>query len=319
MSNENRDLTKVHSVERMILVDTFCRDIGIEKCYADEGAKMRLSTLSVNRPGLLLAGFTDYFEGKRIQVLGNAEVYFLENLGETTRRSAYERLFSNKVPCVIFAHGHEVTPDILDIAEHYHVPVMKSKKTTSDLINDIVNYLNDFLAPDCSIHGVLMEISGVGVLITGHSGLGKSETALELVHRGHRLVADDAVIAKRVKNSIIGTSAENIKFFMEVRGIGIIDVRSMFGVGSVINDQEIQLVVELEKWEENKAYERLRQREEYMNIMGIDIPKVTLPVMAGRNLAIVVEVAARSYRLKGLGYDPYEELVKNIQRGNKNN
>ena len=157
-----------------------------------------------------------------------------------------------------------------------------------------------------------MEISGVGVLITGHSGLGKSETALELVHRGHRLVADDAVIAKRIKNEIIGTSAENIKFFMEVRGIGIIDVRSMFGVGSVINEKEIELVVELEKWTEESAFDRIGIDQRVMNILGIDIPLMKIPVMAGRNLAIVVEVAARNFRLKRLGYDALEELIKNI-------
>ena len=316
MSNDNRDLTRVNDVKREISVKEFCDDLGLEICCAKEDGKMLLSTVSVNRPGLLLADFTDYFEGKRIQVLGNAEIYYLAKVGEEERTAAYKRLFSKHVPCVILTQGHVANDEMLAMASEYDVPLLRSTKTTSDLVNEVMNYLNDFLAPDCSSHGVLMEIAGVGVLITGHSGLGKSETALELVHRGHRLVADDAVIAKRVKNSIIGTSAKNIRFFMEVRGIGIIDVRSMFGVGSVINDKEIQLVVELEKWDDSKAYERVGMEDRYMNILGVNIPKYTIPVMAGRNLAIVVEVAARNYSLKKLGYDPYAELIKNIKGGN---
>lgn len=314
MSNDNRDLKTIKEVRKVIDASLFCKEMELDSCYIGEGAKITLSTVSVNRPGLLLAGFNDYFEGKRIQVLGNAEVYFLENCSKEERINALIRLFEKKVPCVIYAHGHTPDEEVVEIARKYNVPLMKSKRSTSDLVNDIVNYLNELLAPDCSVHGVLMEISGVGVLITGHSGLGKSETALELVHRGHRLVADDAVIARRVKNNIIGTSAENIKFFMEVRGIGIIDVRSMFGVGSVINEQEIELVVELEKWSEELECDRIGLNNKSMNILGINIPKLTLPVMPGRNLAIVVEVAARNFRLKKLGYDALDELIKNIKK-----
>ncbi len=312
MSNDHRDFKTIKRIEKSVALDTFAKELNLKKRYGEGDAEIKLSTVSVNRPGLLLAGFSDYFEGKRIQVLGNAEFYFLANIDVNEKKEALRRLYSNNVPCVIYSNGREPTEISLALAKEYNVPVLISDTSTSDLINDLVNYLNDALAPDCSVHGVLMEISGVGVLITGHSGLGKSETALELVHRGHRLVADDAVIAKRIKNEIIGTSAENIKFFMEVRGIGIIDVRSMFGVGSVINEKEIELVVELEKWTEESAFDRIGIDQRVMNILGIDIPLMKIPVMAGRNLAIVVEVAARNFRLKRLGYDAFEELIKNI-------
>ena len=207
---------------------------------------------------------------------------------------------------------------MLEIASKYDIPIFKSNKLTSQLVNDLVTYLNRKLAPFTTIHGVLLEVSGIGVLITGHSGMGKSETAMELIHRGHRLIADDNVIAKRIQDEIIGTSPDNIMHFMEIRGVGIIDVRSMFGVGSVLREKSIDLVIELQAWEKDIEYDRLGIVSQFEDILGLEIPKLTMPVMPGRNLAIVVEVAARNERLKKLGFNAVEQLLSNVNFGEEN-
>ena len=212
----------------------------------------------------------------------------------------------------------EPLEEVLEIASKYDIPIFKSNKLTSQLVNDLVTYLNRKLAPFTTIHGVLLEVSGIGVLITGHSGMGKSETAMELIHRGHRLIADDNVIAKRIQDEIIGTSPDNIMHFMEIRGVGIIDVRSMFGVGSVLREKSIDLVIELQAWEKDIEYDRLGIVSQFEDILGLEIPKLTMPVMPGRNLAIVVEVAARNERLKKLGFNAVEQLLSNVNFGEEN-
>ncbi len=208
--------------------------------------------------------------------------------------------------------------EMLEIARKYNVPLFQSNKLTSQLVNDLVTYLNRKLALSTTIHGVLIEVSGIGVLITGHSGMGKSETAMELIHRGHRLIADDNVIAKRIQDEIIGTSPDTIRHFMEIRGVGIIDVRSMFGVASVLKEKNIDLVIELQVWEKDIEYDRLGLDTKYEDILGIKIPKLSMPVMPGRNLAIVVEVAARNERLKKLGFNAVEQLLSNIKFDKEN-
>ncbi len=276
---------------------------------------MLLTTVNVNRPGLLLAGFEDYFGEKRIQVMGNAEYYYLQSCTKEERYDKLESLFERKIPCIILSKNIEPFEELIEISQKYDVPLFKSNKLTSQLVNDLVTYLNRKLAPFTTIHGVLLEVSGIGVLITGHSGMGKSETAMELIHRGHRLIADDNVIAKRIQDEIIGTSPDKIMHFMEIRGVGIIDVRSMFGVGSVLREKSIDLVIELQAWGKNIEYDRLDNNNKHEEILGLKIPKLTMPVMPGRNLAIVVEVAARNERLKKLGFNAVDQLLSNVNFG----
>ena len=299
----------------IISIQNFAKDCGVDLVQGNKSGEMFLTTVNVNRPGLLLAGFEDYFGEKRIQVMGNAEYYYLHSCTKEERYKKLESLFERKIPCVILSKSIEPFEELKEISEKYDVPVFKSNKHTSQLVNDLVTYLNRKLAPFETIHGVLLEVSGIGVLITGHSGMGKSETAMELIHRGHRLIADDNVIAKRIQDEIIGTAPDSIMHYMEIRGVGIIDVRSMFGVGSVLREKRIDLVIELQAWGENIEYDRLGVSSQFEVILGLEIPKLTMPVMPGRNLAIVVEVAARNERLKKLGYNAVDQLLANIDFG----
>ena len=293
----------------IVSLTDFAKDCGVDLVQGNKSGEMFLTTVNINRPGLLLAGFEDYFGEKRIQVMGNAEYYYLLSCTKEDRYKKIESLFERKIPCIILSTNIEPLEEVLEIASKYDIPIFKSNKLTSQLVNDLVTYLNRKLAPFTTIHGVLLEVSGIGVLITGHSGMGKSETAMELIHRGHRLIADDNVIAKRIQDEIIGTSPDNIMHFMEIRGVGIIDVRSMFGVGSVLREKSIDLVIELQAWEKDIEYDRLGIVSQFEDILGLEIPKLTMPVMPGRNLAIVVEVAARNERLKKLGFNAVEQLL----------
>lgn len=300
---------------KSVNLQAFADDCSVDLIQGNKSGEMLLTTVNVNRPGLLLAGFEDYFGDKRIQVMGNAEYYYLASCSKQDRYNKLEALFSRKIPCVILSTRIEPFEEMLEISQKYDVPMFKSRKLTSALVNDLMTYLNKVLAPFATIHGVLIEVSGIGVLITGNSGMGKSETAMELIHRGHRLIADDNVIAKRIQDEIIGTAPDNIMHFMEIRGVGIIDVRSMFGVGSVLKEKSIDLVIELQPWSNNIDYDRLGTNKKCDNILGIDIPKLTMPVMPGRNLAIVVEVAARNERLKKLGFNAMDQLLANVNFG----
>ncbi len=302
----------------IISLADFAKDCGVDLVQGNKSGEMFLTTVNINRPGLLLAGFEDYFGEKRIQVMGNAEYYYLLSCTKEDRYKKIESLFERKIPCIILSTNIEPLEEVLEIASKYDIPIFKSNKLTSQLVNDLVTYLNRKLAPFTTIHGVLLEVSGIGVLITGHSGMGKSETAMELIHRGHRLIADDNVIAKRIQDEIIGTSPDNIMHFMEIRGVGIIDVRSMFGVGSVLREKSIDLVIELQAWEKDIEYDRLGIVSQFEDILGLEIPKLTMPVMPGRNLAIVVEVAARNERLKKLGFNAVEQLLSNVNFGEEN-
>ncbi len=299
----------------LVQVDSFIANCGVELVQGELTHEMFLTTVNVNRPGLLLAGFEDYFGESRVQVMGNAEYYYLASCSKEERYSKLDTLFRRKIPCVILSKNVEPFEEMLEISKKYNVPLFKSNKLTSQLVNDIVTYLNRKLALSTAVHGVLIEVSGIGVLITGHSGMGKSETAMELIHRGHRLIADDNVVAKRIQDEIIGTSPDTIRHFMEIRGVGIIDVRSMFGVGSVLKEKSIDLVIELQVWRSDIEYDRLGLDSKFEEILGVKIPKLTMPVMPGRNLAIVVEVAARNERLKKLGFNAVEQLLSNVNFG----
>ena len=295
--------------QETILLDNFCSDLGLEIVFAGRG-RVTLSSYSVSRPGLQLAGYFKYFDSSRILIFGNSEYEFLRDLPPDVRRERVKMLFSYKdIPCLILSRDLPVLQEIIEEARQTGCPILRTDKVTTALMNDLFFYLNEKLAPSVTMHGVLMDISGVGILLTGHSGVGKSETATELIKRGHRLVADDSVIIKKVADSLIGTSPEMIRYFMELRGIGIINIKNMYGSGSILNEKEIELVMELENWEEGKEYDRLGEGTLYEEILGVKVMKHVIPVKPGRNLSIIIEVAARNFRLKSMGYDAAQELI----------
>ncbi len=291
-----------------VKLESFAKKLGLKIFYDGEREEIPFNTFSVNRPGLLLAGFKEFFSENRVQVFGNLEMDYIEGMCEAKRREIMKTFFSFEIPCLILARGYTPTPEMEQFAREYKRPILLAEDVTSNVINDVIMYLNDLLAENTVMHGVLMDVHGVGVLITGKSGMGKSETALELIKRGQRLVADDAVIVKNVRNTLVGTAPEAIRFLLEVRGIGIVDIRSMYGVGAVAREVEVELVMELENWEDKKSYRRVTTEEDYEEILGKKVPKIVVPVKAGRNIAVIVEVAARNFRVKEEGLDIVSEL-----------
>lgn len=267
----------------------------------------------VNRPGLQLMGFYEYFNAERIQVCGNMEFAYMGSINEDVRRQRLDALFATKIPLFVVSRGHELYPEMLEIAEKYQVPVVRTETSTGEFIAALIAFLNLKLAPRITRHGVLIEVYGEGVLIVGESGVGKSETAIELVKRGHRLVADDAVEIKRVSNiSLVGSSPDNIRHFLELRGIGIINTRRLFGIGAVKVSEKINMIIELEMWDSEKVYDRMGVDNEYVSILGVKVPSLTIPVKPGRNLAMIIEVAAMNNRQKRMGYNAAEELLHNL-------
>lgn len=270
------------------------------------------STVNINRPGLQLAGFWEHFVKERIQIFGELEFSYLKTLDSSRRMTALETLFSFDIPCVIVSTQLEPPQEMLLCAQKYSRPLFRSQYNTTGISNEVAMFLNELLAPSETLHGVLMDLYGVGVMIMGQSGIGKSETALELIQQGHRLVADDAVLIRQINDRLVGTSPDIIRYFMEVRGIGIVDVRQMFGVGAVKRSKVIDLVVFLELWDDLKSYDRLGNTPETYEIMGMKMPKITIPVKPGRNTAVIMEIAARNYRLKTMGYNAVDELNKRL-------
>ena len=268
----------------------------------------------INRPALQLTGFFEHFDSERVQIIGYVEYTFLEKMtDEVKKKKIYETLLSYKIPCLIFCRNLPPEAMLLEMAEKANIPVFQTEKKTSEFTAEIIRWLNVELAPCISIHGVLVDVYGVGVLIMGESGIGKSEAALELIRRGHRLVSDDVVEIKRVsKKSLIGTSPEVTRFFIELRGIGIIDVKNLYGVESVKMEQEINLVIQLEDWNKDADYDRLGLEEKYVEYLGNKVAAHTLPIRPGRNLAIIVEAAAINHRQKKMGYNAAEELYKRV-------
>lgn len=268
----------------------------------------------INRPALQLAGFFDHFDSERVQVLGNVENAYIETIDEETKKKTYDRLLSYKVPCVLYARGIKPDEDMLSYCLHYGVPCLGTERSTTYLTAEIIRWLNVKLAPVISIHGVLVDVYGEGVLITGDSGIGKSEAALELVKRGHRLVSDDVVEIRKVsQQTLVGTAPDITKHFIELRGIGIIDVKALFGVLSVKDTQSIDLVIQLEDWVQNKDYDRLGLEDNYIEYLGNKVVCHVLPVRPGRNLAIIVETAAVNHRQKMMGYNAAQELYNRVQ------
>ena len=272
-----------------------------------------ISNSHVNRLGLPLVGFYDHFEKTRIQLIGNAEHLYLSKMSEEERYACVEALMQHEPAAVIFTSDLEVPDYVKELAEKCKVPVLKSKTSTSEFLAALIASLNVSLAPRITRHGVLVDVYGEGVLLLGNSGIGKSEAAIELVKRGHRLVADDAVEIKRVSSkTLVGEAPEIIRHYVELRGIGIVDVRRLFGMGSVGMTAKIDLVINLEHWEQGKMYDRLGLENETMDILGITIPSITIPVCPGRNLAIIIEIAAMNHRQKKMGYNTAEEFNKRL-------
>ncbi len=286
----------------------------LEVIYESEGMNdILISNNEVNRPSLQMAGFFDYFDNTRIQVIGKVETSYLSHLTEDNMASALERFFEKSVPCVIVTRDMEISDVMIKLGQKYNTPILRSSHSTSRFISALIAFLNVELAPRITTHGVLVEVHGEGVLLLGDSGVGKSETAVELVKRGHRLVADDAVEIKRVSDiSLIGSSPDIIRHFIELRGIGIVNVKNVFGVGAVKNTEKIDLIINLEIWQEKKQYDRLGLATEYTELLGIKIPSLTIPVKPGRNLAVVIEVAAINHRQKRMGYNAAEALNERL-------
>ena len=268
----------------------------------------------VNRPALQLTGFFDHFDQDRVQIIGYVEHAFLETLTPERRREVYEKLIASKIPCLLYSRGMTPGESVLELCSYYGVPCMVSDKKTSDRMAEVSRWLNVKRAPMISIHGVLVDVFGEGVLIMGESGIGKSEAALELIKRGHRLVSDDVVEIRRVSDeTLIGSAPDITRHFIELRGIGIIDVKTLFGVESVKDTQGIDIVIKLEEWDREKEYDRLGMEDQYTEFLGNKVVCHSIPIRPGRNLAIIVESAAINYRQKQMGYNAAKELYNRVQ------
>jgi HPr kinase/phosphorylase len=272
-------------------------------CSADDG-EIDITTSDVNRPGLQLSGYMEFFGTDRIQIIGKVEMTYLASLSPDDRLRKLDLFFRTGFPCVVIARNLEPFEEMLNVSQKYHIPIYRTDDITSRFMSGLIRYLNIMLAPRTSEHGVLVEVYGEGVLILGESGVGKSETALELVKRGHRLIADDVVEIRRVSDkTLLATAPENIRHFIEIRGIGILDVKNLYGMGSVKMQENIDLMIKLELWNNEKNYDRLGLDDQYTDILGIQVPSLVIPVRPGRNLAIIVEVAAMNHRQKKMGYN----------------
>lgn len=300
--------------DQKLTLEDMMKPMAMEAIYMPEGSLEReITSTDINRPALQLVGFFDYFDETRIQVFGMVEHAYLEKMSLEERCTVLDRLFSFRFPALVITRSMECFPEMLEIAKKYKVPVLRSSMHTAQFVSGAIFLLNDRLGPQLTMHGVLVEVYGEGILLTGESGVGKSETAIELVKRGHRLIADDAVVVKRVTSTTLkGTAPTNIQYFIELRGIGIINARKIFGIGAVKEEAMIDMEIHLENWDQNKVYDRLGMDTNYANILDVDIPTITVPVMPGRNLAIIIEVAAMNNRQKRLGYNAADEINKLI-------
>lgn len=303
-------MEEMYSVPLAKVIEKF----DLETMYLpDLPEKIEVTCARVNRPGLQMVGFYDHYEQARIQIIGKVENLFLAQLPEEERMRRLEDFFRSKPVAIVVTSSIEIQPETVDLAEKYDVPLLRTKERTSEFMAAMISYLNVELGPRITRHGVLVEVYGEGILLLGDSGVGKSETAIELIKRGHRLIADDAVEIKRVSaTTLVGCAPEIIRHYVELRGIGIVDVRRLFGMGSVKETEKIDLVVNLETWKDGKMYDRLGLDEETTDILGIKVPSIVLPVCPGRNLSVVIEVAAMNNRQKRMGYNTAEEFNKRL-------
>ena len=303
--------------EAQVNLIKFIEEFHLEKIYAPDNLEsIMIKSCDVHRPGIQLSeGFFDYFDSERIQILGKVEHSYMMGKSSEEQKIAYEKLMSTGIPAAIVTRGLDVPEELKVAAEKHNVPLLRTEESTSSFMAALIASLNLSLAPCITRHGVLVEVYGEGVLLLGESGVGKSETAVELIKRGHRLVADDAVEIRKVSaKTLVGSSPEIIRHFIELRGIGIVDVKKIFGMGAVKNTESINLVINLEIWQQGKTYERLGLDKEVTNILGIDVPSLTIPVRPGRNLAVIIEIAAMNHRQQKMGYNAAEELSERLTK-----
>ena len=299
-----------------IPLSTLVEEFGLEIAFrSTDYESIRLTVEDLSRPGLQLAGYFDHFEPMRLQVMGNVEASYMQKLSPAERAITFDRLFSYKFPALLIARNIEPDPQCMEMARKHNVTVLRSHEATSTIISTIIAYLKAALAPTITRHGVLMEVYGEGLLLVGESGIGKSEAAVELLKRGHRLIADDAVEIKKVSSgSLVGMAPELIRNYVELRGIGIVNVAKLFGMGAVKAENEINLVVNIVHWNTQQNYDRLGLEDQHMEILGVQVPMNTIPVRPGRNLAVILEVAAMNNRQRKMGYNPALEFTQQIDR-----
>ena len=300
----------IRSVPLKTLVQEFRLDVVFA---ATDYEKVCLTVEDVARPGLQLAGYFDHFEPMRLMVMGNVEASYLQKLSEAERAMIFDRLFSYKFPALLIARDIAPDPQCLAMARKHNITILSSKKATSTIVSAIITYLKAALAPSVTQHGVLMEVYGEGILIVGESGMGKSETAVELIKRGHRLIADDAVEIRKIsENALVGAAPVLIRNYVELRGIGIINVAKLFGMGAVKAENEINLVANIVPWDQKKDYDRLGLKDQYTQILDVEVPMVTIPITPGRNLAVILEVAAMNNRQRKMGYNSALEFTQQM-------
>ena len=296
-----------------VSIKDIIKDLNFNVVYMPEDKEYYVTSQELNRTGLQFSGYFEYFAYERLQIVGKAEYNYFSNMDIKTRESILDEFFSYEIPALIVSRDLEVKPDVIEKAKKYKRVLLSTKRSTTRIMNLLSSYLDNKLAPNTTIHGVLVDVYGIGVLIKGESSIGKSETALELIQKGHRLVADDAVEIKRIDDGyLVGQSPELLRHFMEIRGIGIIDVRSLYGVGAIKTTKKIDLIVHLEGWNDSKYYDRLGLDKEYESILGEKVEKLVVPVKPGRNTAMIIEVAAMNFRQKGMGYDAAQEFTKKL-------
>ncbi|WP_053942434.1 HPr(Ser) kinase/phosphatase [Kallipyga gabonensis] len=308
-------------VQKSVPLSELVESVGLEVVHrSSDYDQITITEVDVNRPGLQLSGFMHNFAWKRLQIIGRVEYVYYMQMEPGLRYERFRGIFSYPLPALIYAYNQSITRDILDLADYYDKTVLRTPWPTTRLIAKLNTALESFMAPETTIHAGLMDVFGMGVLVRGKSSVGKSETCLDLVIRGHRLVADDVVHIKKLDQSLLGEAPENIRHFMEIRGLGILDIRRLYGIGSVKEAAEVEMVIELEDWDDNVEYDRLGITDHYTEILGVRIPSITVPVKPGRNIAMIIEVAVRNTRQKEMGYNAAIELnEKLIREANEQN
>ena len=302
----SKDGVSVSKIVELLDLKVFTHDINLKR--------RKIAKADINRPALQLTGFFKSFSNRRVQVIGNVEYYYIEELEPEVKKKRFEEFLSYDIPCVIFCRDHRPFPEFLEIAEQNGIPILGTSRSTSEFTAELIYVLGEQLAPRITIHGVLVDIYGEGVLITGESGIGKSEAALELIRRGHRLISDDVVeISKINEHTLIGTAPDITRHFIEIRGIGIVDIKTLYGVECVKEKQEINLVIQLAEWKKDAEYDRMGLEEEYVEYLGNKVVCHSLPIRPGRNLAVICEAAAVNHRQKKMGYNAAQELYRRVQ------
>ena len=307
---------------KKVMTSDLIKALKLDIIYRPEGVETYIDTPDINRPGLQLAGFLKNFQFERVQIIGQTEYLYFKSLTNEQRVESIDKLMQFDIPLLVISTKQSVLPEILESAKKYSKIIVSSKETSTKTVSKISYYLNENLAPELLMHGVLVDIDGIGILITGESGIGKSETALELIKKNHRLVADDAVrVIKLDEDTLIGKSTEVVEHYMEIRGLGIVDIRSLYGIGAVKNSKKIDMVVNLETWDEGKYYDRLGLDENFTTILDTKVEELVIPVRPGRNVSTILELAARNKRLKSSGYNAAEEfnqrLLKSLEKNRK--